>query len=91
MEDAKPIYYILARGAKRRPLSYFFPNSNGALKDFIGFSFRNFATFPTREEAECHKYVMLRVTQTREAEVNLKTWLRLFSVVEGLRVCGVFA
>jgi len=76
--------YIIHNGI--RPLNYFYPNNNfnGTLKDIIGFSWKNYATFPTEKEA--HNHLKYLFCSHRDMIGDLKLSIRLFNLMEKLKI-----
>lgn len=69
---------------RKTPLSYFYPNSNGKVRDILGFSPRSYTTFPTRAEAEEYKAYMQTELTKRELELNLS--VKLYKIIKALKV-----
>jgi len=69
----------------KRPLSYFFPNGNGEVKDIIGFSWRCYNIFNTEKEALNHIEYMKGKTRERE-DFDLKLSIKLFKIFDKLKV-----
>lgn len=78
-------FIILYKG---RPLSYFYPNGNGSVKDIIGFSFNKYMTFRTKDESEKHIEYMKNEIRKR-ADFDLKLSIKLGRIFERFKIADV--
>ena len=76
--------YVLTRN--NIPLSYFYPNGNGDVKDIIGFSWNNYIIFSSRKEAEDKKESMLRQLYTRQGEILVDTDNKVRQTIKNLKI-----
>jgi len=68
----------------KRPLSYFYGNGNGRIRDILGFSNNNYFIFDTKEKAKD------KIKQMKEELINraidLKLSIKLYKIFERLKI-----
>jgi len=68
----------------KRPLSYFYGNGNGRIRDILGFSNNNYFIFDTKKQAENHiKYMKKEI---RNRDIDLKLSIDLFKILNKLNI-----
>ena len=80
--------FIIHKKNNNRPLSYFYHNSNGKVKDIIGFSFKSYFSFDSKERAEGKIENMKREIRER-TDFDLKLSINLFNIFDNLSISEV--
>ena len=73
---------------KGLPLSYFYRNGNGRIRDIIGFAFKSYFTFETEEQALSHIRYMKESIRARD-NFDLKLWIKLENLFERLEILNL--
>ena len=75
--------FIITNGI--RPLSYFFVNGNGTVKDIIGFSWSNYFFYRNYQDAENYLNSMKKQLKARDS-IEVKLWLKVSKVLDKLQI-----
>jgi len=75
--------YIIHNG--KRPLSYFFGNGNGKVKDIIGFGWKSYFQYGSEKEAFEHIEYMKKQIRERD-DFDLKLSIKLFNLFDKLKI-----
>jgi len=79
--------YIITN-KKGLPLSYFYGNGNGRVRDMIGFAFKSYFTFETEEQALKHIEYMKQAIRERN-DFDLKLSIKLFNLFDKLEILNI--
>jgi hypothetical protein len=70
---------------KHKPVSYFYPNGNGGVKDIIGFSWKNYQIFDSKFDADRRIQYFKREIRARE-DFDLKLSIKLGNMFDKMKI-----